>query len=58
MSRIASRPVSLPKGVELNLNGEEVQVKGPKGELSLQLSSEISLSVEDGEATVAALLQV
>ena len=53
MSRVASRPVSLPKGVELNLNGEEIQIKGPKGELSLQLCSEITVSVEDGEAKVA-----
>lgn len=54
MSRVANRPVPLPKGVELNINGDEIQIKGPKGELSLGLNSEISLSVEDGEAKVAA----
>ena len=35
MSRVAKRPIALPKGVELNIQSENVSVKGPKGTLSI-----------------------
>ena len=54
MSRIAKQPVQLPKGVELNKAGGELKVKGPKGELSLAVNSEVEVNVEDGAATFAA----
>jgi len=54
MSRIANKPVELPKGVELNIAGQEVKAKGPKGELSMQLHADVELSVEDSMARVAA----
>jgi len=37
MSRIGKKPVELPDKVEVNLTGRKVEVKGPKGELSLML---------------------
>lgn len=45
MSRIGKRPVPLPKGVTATVQGKEVKVKGPKGELKLTLVEEIDASV-------------
>ncbi len=47
MSRIASRPIPLPDKVEFSLDGQQVTVKGPKGELSLQLAEPVSVREED-----------
>lgn len=49
MSRIGKKPVVVPDGVEVNLNGRAVAVKGPKGELSAILSDYVNVdSGEDG----------
>lgn len=49
MSRIAKNPISLPQGVELQVNGDEVSVKGPKGQLKTVLHPAVRLEQEDGE---------
>jgi len=54
MSRIANQPVVLPKGVEIKQAAGEIVVKGPKGELSMAVNSEISIGVEEGQLTFAA----
>jgi large subunit ribosomal protein L6 len=51
MSRVAKKPVALPKGVELNIQAESISTKGPKGTLSIAKPAGINLSVENGEAT-------
>lgn len=48
MSRVAKRPVELPKGVEVNISGRSISVEGPKGSLSLDLNQEVD--VEQGES--------
>ena len=48
MSRIGNKTITIPAGVEINVNGNEVTVKGPKGTLSRQFSSLITVKVEDG----------
>ena len=53
MSRIAKSPVELPKGVEFKQDGNVVTLKGGKGELSMELNSEVVLTEEDGELKVA-----
>ncbi|GAB5413301.1 MAG: 50S ribosomal protein L6 [Congregibacter sp.] len=53
MSRVANNPVSLPKGVELTIDGREVQVKGAKGALSLSLYEGVDINQEDGQVTFA-----
>ena len=53
MSRIGRKPVTVPKGVTLDLKGQEVAVKGPKGELRRTLHPEMQLAVADGSFTVA-----
>jgi len=53
MSRIGKAPISLPKGVEISVSkGNEVTVKGPKGELKQQVDPDLSIEIEDGELTV------
>jgi len=47
MSRIAKAPIELPAGVELNVQGGEVKVKGPKGNLTLQLHPQVSLEQDE-----------
>ena len=46
-------PVPLPKGVDLTQADGKVRVKGPKGELSLNLSAQVEIKVADGVAQVA-----
>ena len=53
MSRIAKSPVELPKGVEFKQEGNVVTLKGGKGELSMELNSEVELTQEDGGLKVA-----
>lgn len=54
MSRIGLAPISLPKGVEVNVQANNaVTVKGPKGEISQQLNAEMEIKNEDGVLSVA-----
>jgi large subunit ribosomal protein L6 len=48
MSRIGKKPVSVPAGVTATIDGGVLNVKGPKGALSLNLRDEISYTLEDG----------
>jgi large subunit ribosomal protein L6 len=52
MSRIGKKPVTLPKGVNLDLQGSTVAVKGPKGELRRTLHPEMKLALNGGTLTV------
>ena len=53
MSRIGKKPVPLPKGVSATVEGQAVRVKGPKGELSVQLANEVEASVGEHGVTIA-----
>jgi large subunit ribosomal protein L6 len=53
MSRIGKKPVILPKGVAVEIQGNTVAVKGPKGELRRTLHSEMQVAMADGQVTVA-----
>ncbi len=53
MSRISKEPVELPKGVEFRQEGDVVTFKGGKGELSMQLNSEVELTRDENTLTVA-----
>ena len=52
MSRIGKRPVAIPKGVTVEVNGNAVAVKGPRGELSRTLPREMGVALEDGNVSV------
>jgi len=50
MSRVAKAPVDIPNGVECNVNGRDVRIKGKNGELEFQLPAGVELVVEEGVA--------
>ena len=50
MSRVAKKPITLPKGVELNIQADSISAKGSKGTLSVAKPAAIDLKVEDGVA--------
>jgi len=53
MSRIGKQPVPIPQGVSVSVKDRTVTVKGPKGELSLELAGRIAVAVEEDPARVA-----
>ncbi|GAA5011915.1 50S ribosomal protein L6 [Pseudoluteimonas lycopersici] len=54
MSRVAKKPIALPKGVEFNIQSDSVSVKGPKGTLSIAKPNGIEVKLEDGNAQLSA----
>jgi large subunit ribosomal protein L6 len=54
MSRVAKKPIALPKGVEFNVQSDNVSVKGPKGALSIAKPAGIEVKIEDGNAQLSA----
>jgi large subunit ribosomal protein L6 len=54
MSRVANKPVTLPKGVECKLDGHQVTVKGSLGTQTMSLHPEVEIVQEDGGLQVAA----
>jgi len=48
MSRIAKNPISIPKGVEFTLSGSSVTIKGPKGQMSMDIHPSVEVK-QDGE---------
>jgi large subunit ribosomal protein L6 len=52
MSRIGRLPIVIPSGVDVTIDGQQVTVRGPKGELSLTVTEPIEVSRQDGVITV------
>ena len=52
MSRIGRLPVAVPNGVQVNVQGSDVHVKGPKGELKRTFSSLVGIELQNGEVIV------
>lgn len=52
MSRVGRMPIALPKGVEIEIKGAHIRVKGPKGELSRTFPASMQISIEDGNILV------
>ena len=52
MSRIGKKPVELPSGVEANISGQTVTVKGPKGSREFTATDDVTLKVEDGAVVI------
>jgi large subunit ribosomal protein L6 len=53
MSRIGRKPVTVPKGVTLQLEGNSVAVKGPRGELRRSLHPDMQIALDKDQFTVA-----
>ena len=54
MSRVAKKPIALPKGIEFNVQSDSVSVKGPKGTLSIAKPAGIEVKIEGGNAQLSA----
>lgn len=48
MSRIANKPVEIPSGVEVNISGKTISVKGKNGSMSLDVHDKVEVAQEDG----------
>jgi len=53
MSRIGKKPVAVPNGVTVTIDGQTVKVKGPKGELQTQLVDLVDVKLAGGQVTVS-----
>ncbi len=53
MSRIGVKPIVVPAGVEVTVDGNNVTVKGPKGQLSQEINKNMSIELKDGMLTVS-----
>ena len=52
MSRIGKKPITVPSGVDVTINGQRVAVKGPKGTLEMEVAGSISIGREGDELIV------
>jgi len=52
MSRIGKKPIAIPSGVQLTLEGQTVTVKGPKGQLSWTVAEEVEVKQDGGELSL------
>ena len=52
MSRIGNSPITIPEGVEVNVQGSKISVKGPKGTLEREINEKLTVTIEDKILTV------
>jgi large subunit ribosomal protein L6 len=52
MSRIGKKPIAAPQGVTFKVSGQDVAVKGPKGELSFRVPDDIEVGLDEGAVVV------
>ena len=52
MSRIGKKPITIPEGVEVKLNGNTISVKGPKGAIEKELNPIVHVAIEGNTITV------
>ena len=52
MSRVGKKPIAIPSGVQVNIQGSTLKVKGPGGELTQTLDPRIKVAVEEGNVVV------
>ena len=53
MSRVGNAPIAIPNGVETKIDGQLVEVKGPKGTLSVDVPAPITAAVEENQIVVS-----
>ena len=57
MSRIGKKPITIPKEVNIKMEGKELFVSGPKGKLQIEIRPEIKVEQKDGQVLVSPLLK-
>jgi len=55
MSRVANSPVSIPSGVQVNMTGKDISVKGSKGTLAMTISDNVEVTQEENELKFVAV---
>jgi len=53
MSRIGNKPIAIPSGVEVKLDGQKVTVKGPKGMLEKEMHKNMKINLKDNTVTIS-----
>ncbi|AZA09976.1 50S ribosomal protein L6 [Corynebacterium pseudopelargi] len=53
MSRVGKAPIAIPSGVDVKIDGQHVEVKGPKGTLDVDVPAPISVAVDNGQIVVS-----
>ncbi|MCT1453383.1 MULTISPECIES: 50S ribosomal protein L6 [unclassified Corynebacterium] len=53
MSRVGNAPIAIPNGVETKIDGQHVEVKGPKGTLTVDVPTPITAAVEENQIVVS-----
>jgi len=49
MSRIGKKPIEIPQGVDVKIEGQQVKIKGPRGELQKSVRPEVSVALKEGK---------
>lgn len=52
MSRVAKKPIAVPSGVEVKIDGQAITVKGPKGALNCDMHANVAVTLADGELKI------
>ncbi len=52
MSRLGKKPIPAPSGVTISVNGQDISVKGPKGQLGFRAHDDVDVKLEDGALVV------
>jgi len=52
MSKIGQQPIEIPNGVTVEINGNAVDVVGPKGKLSFNFTKEVNVKIDEGKVLV------
>jgi large subunit ribosomal protein L6 len=52
VSRVGKKPITIPSGVQVGVEGSHIKVKGPKGELQREIDSRMSVAIADGALVV------
>lgn len=53
MSRIGKRPIPVPAGVEVKIDGQQVEVKGPRGQLAREFHPKVRIALEENQLVVS-----
>ena len=57
MSRIANKPIEMPAGVDIKVEGQKISAKGPKGELSITIHDDVAFENKDNVLTFKAVTE-
>ena len=57
MSRVGKKPILIPQGIDVKIEGQTIKVSGPKGELSREIRPEIKIDIKEGKIFLHLLIE-